>query len=148
MASRFIAMNAIILSLTWTCVQKVILHITKSVGGFVCTFIETAKRNEDKAKLGEALAQLGEAQAKLITLEQTCHEDRIKMAVLDAKLVAMEKSYREDHEKHTLQFHEQQKENTLIQDEKRKLVEMKVDELEREVQQHSTHLYSLVPAQG
>ena len=133
-------MNAIILSLACTCVQMVLLQINKTLGGFVCTFIETAKRSEDKAKLGEALAKLGEAQGKLITIEQTCHEDRIKMAMLEAKLAATEKAYRKDHEKHTLQIHEQHKENAKLA--------MKVDELEREVQQHSKHLYSLVPAQG
>ena len=123
------------------------LQVSKSLGCCVCSCVETVKRNEDKARLGEAVAKLGETQAKLTIMEQTCHEDRIKVAVLEAKLVAMEKTYREDHEKHTLQIHEQQKENTLLQDEKRNLA-MKVDELEREVQEHSTHLRSLVPAQS
>ena len=126
--------------------RKVFFWVSKSLGCCVCCFIETVERNEDKAKLDEAVAKLGEARGKLSTIEQTCHEDRIKMAVLEAQLVAMEKTYQEDHETHTLQIHEQQKEKTLIQDEKRKLA-MKVDEFEQEVQ-HSTHLYSLVPAQG
>ena len=122
-------------------------RVSKSLLCYVCFFVETVKRNERKAKLGEAVAKLEEAQAKLTLVQQACHADRIKMAVLEAKLVAMEKSYREEYEKHTLQIHELQKENTLLQDEKRKLA-MKVDELEREVQQHSTHLCSLVPRQG
>ena len=106
----------------------------------VCFIIDAVKRNEDKAKLGEALA-------KLVAVERTCHEDQIKMAVLEAKLATVEKAYREDHEKHTLQIHERQRENALLQDEKKKLAK-KMDELEGEVQQHSAHLYSLVPAQG
>ena len=122
-------------------------QVSNSLGCYVCSCVETVKRNEDKAKLGEAVDKLGEVQAKLTTMEQTGHEDRIKMAVLEAKVAAMEKAYREEHEKHSLQIHEQWKENALMQDEKRKLA-MKVDELVPEVQQHSTQLCSLVPAQG
>ena len=79
----------------------------------------------------------GEARAKLIKFTQTCHEDQIKVGMMD----------HEEHGKHTLQIHNQQKGDTLIQDEKRKLA-MIVDELERESQQHSTHLYSFAPTHG
>ena len=91
---------------------KVFIWVSESLSCYVCCLIETVKRNEDKdkldeavAKLGEAQAKLGEARGKLSTIEQTCHEDEIKMAVLEAKLVAMEKTYQEDHEKHNLQIH-------------------------------------------
>ena len=62
-------------------------------------------------------------------MEQTCHEDRNKMAMLEAKLAAIEKTYQEDHEKHSHQINELQKENALIKDEKRKLAR-KVDVVE------------------
>ena len=93
------------------------------------------------------MAKVGESQAKLVAVEHTCQEDHVKIVALEAKLVAREKAYREDHDKHSLQIHEQKRKNALIFDEKRKL-EKKLDELQSEVQQHTTHLHSIVPAQG
>ena len=116
------------------------LSVPTIIHCYLCSFIVTVERIEDKAKLKEA-------QAKLIAVEWTCHEHQIKIAVLEAKLAAMENAYRNDHEKYTLQIHEQKKDNALIQDEKRKLTK-RVDELEGEVQHLSTQLSSLIPAQG
>ena len=116
------------------------LQTTARFACYVCSIVETVKRNEEKAKLEEA-------QAKLLAVEHTCQEHHVQTAVLEAKLVAGEQAYREDHEKHSLQIHEQQRENALMQDEKRKL-EKKLDDLQSELQQHTTHLHSMVPAQG
>ena len=123
------------------------IQITARIASYVCFFVETVRRNEDKAKLGEALAKLGEAQAKLIAVEHIFQEDHVKIAALEVKLVTTEKAYQEDHDKHSLQIHEQQKENALILDEKRKL-EKKLEELQSEVQQHTKDFHSIVPAQG
>ena len=75
----------------------------QSLGRYLCSSIETVKRNEDKAKVAQAVA-------KLSTIEQTCHGDRIKVSLVEAKLVTTVKAYEEDH----VLLMEMYKENVLI----------------------------------
>ena len=81
-----------------------------------CIIIETVQRNDDKAKL--------------LAVEQTCHEDQMKMA---AKLAAIEKSHGENRAKHSQQIQKLQTQNASLQDENRKLAR-KTEEVDSQLQ--------------
>ena len=57
--------------------------------------------------------QRSEDKAKLIAVEQTCHEDQIRMA---AKLGAIEKSHGENRATHRQQIQKLQTQNASLQD--------------------------------
>ena len=84
---------------------------------FASLYIETVQRNEDKAKL--------------IAVEQTCHQEQMKMA---AKLAAMEKSHGENWAKHSQQIQKLQTQNASLQDENRK-VTRKTEKVDGQLQQ-------------
>ena len=91
-------------------------QVGKIISCYVCFFIETVQRNEDKAKL--------------IAVEQTCRQDQMKMA---ARLAAIEKSHGENQAMHSQQIQKLQTQNASLQDENRK-VARKTEEVDSQLQ--------------